>query len=104
MESRRCDLEWRAAHENRPLLITVMMFICVTRRPDTLFPLTLFLRNPKSKVKVCETPMHLVKSSALDYGEWYTSCSGRFTPGLSVLYLLNGGLGRPNRWSGRFGG
>lgn len=61
----RCDLEWRAAHENQPLLIRVMMFISVTRWPDTLFPLKLFLQNPKSEVKVDKAPMHPVKSSAL---------------------------------------
>jgi hypothetical protein len=39
--------------------------MCVTGWPDTLFPLKLFLRNPQSEVKVDETPMHPVKSSAL---------------------------------------
>jgi len=33
---------------------------------------------------VDEAPMHPVKFTALDYSEWYTSCSGRFTPGVSV--------------------
>jgi len=43
--------------------------ICVTGWSDTLLPLTLFLRNPKSKVIVNEAPMRPVKFAALDYGE-----------------------------------
>jgi hypothetical protein len=58
--------------------------ICVTGWSDTLFPLTLFLRNTKSKVIVNKAPMYPVKFAALDYGEWYTSCSGRFIRGVSV--------------------
>ena len=58
--------------------------IRVTGWSDTLFPLTLFLRNPKSKVIADEAPMHPVKFAALDYGEKYASRSGRFIPGLSV--------------------
>ena len=71
-----------------------MTFIFVSQDgSDILFPLTLFLRNPKSKVIVDEAPMHPVKFSASDYGEWYTSCSGRFTSGVSVRVSIEWGVG-----------
>jgi hypothetical protein len=53
-------------------------------------------------------PLHAMKfhsfiNSALDKGEWLTLRPGRINPGKEPRYPLNGRLGGPQRWFGRFG-
>jgi len=63
----------------------------------------LSLSLSSSHIVAVDVHLHLFVASALDGGEWSTSCSGRFASREKFRSPLTRWLGRPRERSGRFG-
>jgi hypothetical protein len=65
---------------NKPLNVLLVTEFLTCVKPKVKLALCLIKRHSVEKYEGAEVVLHALLTSALDGGEWFSSCCGRFSP------------------------